>query len=69
MIIEITKRDQLYCADIKDLPGSPYVGLAETKEMAVALVFFLNRYSLAKYADQISFYGESVRILDFITEG
>jgi len=40
MIIRIEKSGNSYRADIKELPGSPPIGIAETPEKAVADMFF-----------------------------
>lgn len=40
MKIKIEKSQDHYRADCLDLPGSPPVGLGETKEMAIACLFW-----------------------------
>ena len=39
MLIELQKSRDGWRADCKDLPGTPPVGIAETKERAVAMLF------------------------------
>lgn len=52
MIIEIEKvNEDTYKADIKNLPGTPFVGIGKTPEDAVALVFIENIQNLRKHAE------------------
>lgn len=58
MIIQITRNPNLYngnyVADVLELPGCPYVGIAPTPEEAVALVMLHNHTKLKiRTADKV----------------
>jgi hypothetical protein len=46
MVIKLKRNGEYWTADIKDLPGSPVVGIGKTKLEALASLF---RYTLSTY--------------------
>jgi hypothetical protein len=46
MVIKLKRNGEYWTADIKDLPGSPVVGIGKTKVEALASLF---RYTLSTY--------------------
>jgi len=46
MVIKLKRNGEYWTADIKDLPGSPVVGIGKTKIETLAYLF---RYTLATY--------------------